>query len=77
MIAAAQGQPLRAARLAGAAQALYARQGRKPWEDSSLDTLLPGWQAGPDQPALAAAFAEGLAMTAEPAIAYALIAPST
>ena len=77
MIAAGQRQPLRVARLSGAAQALYARQGRKPWEDSSLDTLLPGWQAGPDQPALAAAFAEGLAMTVEPAIAYALIAPST
>jgi len=76
-IAAAQGQPLRAARLSGAAQALYARQGRKPWEDSSLDKLLPGWQAGPDQPVLAAAFAEGLVMTAEPAIAYALAAPRT
>ena len=77
MIAAAQGQRPRAARLAGAAQAVYARQSRKHWEDSSLDTLLPGWQAGPDQPAIAAAFAEGLAMAAEAAIAYALTAPRT
>jgi non-specific serine/threonine protein kinase len=77
MIAAAQGQPLPAARLSGAAQAVYARQRRKSWEDSSLDTLLPGWQAGPDQPAIAAAYAEGLAMTAESAVAYALAAPRT
>src|SRR5260221_6977965 len=42
LIAAHQDQSLRAATLSGAAQAMYARQGRKPWEDSSLDTLLPG-----------------------------------
>ena len=71
-IAAQTGQPARAARLAGAAQALYAQQGRKPWEDSSLDTLLPGWRTGPDAAALSDAFEAGQSMPAEPALAYAL-----
>jgi tetratricopeptide (TPR) repeat protein len=71
-IAAQQGRPARAARLAGASQSLYARQGRKPWEDSSLDTLLPGWQAGPDYIAITQAFQAGLAMPVEAAVAYAL-----
>jgi hypothetical protein len=38
---------------------MYAKQRRKPWEDSSLDTLLPGWRVNPDQPALASAFEAG------------------
>ena len=62
----------RAARLSGAAKALYARQRRNAWEDSSLETLLPGWQAGPDQAAIARAFAAGQAMDTEEAVAVAL-----
>ncbi|MEP7357808.1 MAG: hypothetical protein ABI847_11245, partial [Anaerolineales bacterium] len=71
-IAAGQGRPARAARLSGASIALYARQSRKPLEDSSLDTLLPGWQASPDHAAVAEAFEAGQAMPAEAAIASAL-----
>ena len=41
-VAAQQGQPLRAATLAGASHAMYARQGRKPVEDTSLDTADAG-----------------------------------
>jgi hypothetical protein len=47
-LAAQQGQPTRASCLSGAAAAMYARQKRKPWEDSTLDTLLPGWRAEPE-----------------------------
>ena len=72
LVAAEQSHTVRAATLAGAAQALYARQRRKPWERFSLDTQLPGWQAGPDRAALAAAFEDGQAMPAEVALAYAL-----
>jgi len=70
-LAAQQDQPLRAARLAGAAQAMITRQGRKPWEDTSLDTLLPGWRARAEA-AIEAAYAAGLTMTGEEAIAVAL-----
>ena len=75
-LAARRSQADRTARLAGAAQALYARHGRKPWEDLSLDTLLPGWSAGPDQALIAAAYADGQALAVEAAVALALAAPS-
>jgi non-specific serine/threonine protein kinase len=71
-IAAKAGHRERAARLSGAAKALYARQRRNAWEDSSLATLLPGWQAAPDQAALAQAFAAGEAMDMHKAVALAL-----
>jgi hypothetical protein len=61
-----------AARLAGAAQTAYARHGHKPWEDSTLETLMPGWQARPDQAAIGAAFTAGTALTIEDALALAL-----
>ena len=77
MIFAKQGQPARAAQLSGAAQALYARQKRKPWEDSSLDALMPGWSEGPDQAPISAAFEAGKAMNAEWSLALALHNPST
>jgi hypothetical protein len=66
------GSTTRAAKLSGAAQALYALSGWPPWEDSSLDRLLPGWRDQPDAPAISAAFEAGLAMNAEQATAYAL-----
>ncbi len=71
-VAAKQGQAAQAARLAGASHAMYARQHRKPWEDSALETLLPGWRAGPDAAALEAAYAVGQALPADTAIAEAL-----
>jgi tetratricopeptide (TPR) repeat protein len=71
-IRAKQGRAVPAAYLSGAAKALYARQKRKAWEDSSLDTLLPGWRDRPDGPAISAAFEAGLAMNAEQAVALAL-----
>jgi tetratricopeptide (TPR) repeat protein len=71
-IAARQAQPARAARLSGAAQALCEKQGRKPLEDISLDTLLPGWHEGPDYKAILADFEAGQNLNAERAAAYAL-----
>ena len=71
-LAAQAGQPARAARQSGAAQALWTRQKRKPWEDSSLETILPDWRDGPDAAALTAAFEAGLAMSGDEAMAYAL-----
>jgi predicted ATPase/DNA-binding CsgD family transcriptional regulator len=65
-------QPGPTARLSGASAALYARQKRKPWEDSSLDTLLPGWRQRADRAEIEAAFGAGQTMTGEQAIAYAL-----
>ena len=64
-----QGRRLRAALLSGAAQAMYARQHRTPWEDSSLDTLLPGWREGRERVAIERAFEEGQVMEAERVIA--------
>ena len=66
------GQADRTARLSGAAQVLYKRQGRNPRVDCSLVTLLPGWQDGPDQEAIAAAFEAGKTMSVEQAVAFAL-----
>ena len=67
------GAAKRAATLSGAAKGLYALSGWPPWEDSSLDTILPGWRESSDAPAISAAFEAGLAMNAEQAIAYALV----
>jgi tetratricopeptide (TPR) repeat protein len=68
------GDPLRAARLSGAAQAMTARQGRQPWIDSSLDTLVPGWRLSGDQAAIETAYRAGQAMPADDAMALALAA---
>ena len=72
IILAQQGQPFRAARLSGASQALWARQKRKPWEDSSLDTILPGWRERPDALAITEEFEAGLALSGDEAVAYVL-----
>ncbi len=72
VIRAQQGQPIRAARLAGASAALYARQKLKPWVDSSLDTLLPDWREGPVQAAIQQAFEAGQVSPTEQMVAYAL-----
>jgi predicted ATPase/DNA-binding CsgD family transcriptional regulator len=66
------GHPDRAALLSGAAEAMGARQKRKPLLDSSLDTLLPGWRERDDQAAISAAFEAGQALTNEQAVAVAL-----
>ena len=71
-LAAVQDQVLRAATLSGASAALWKRQSRAPWEDSSLDTLLPGWRVGPDREAILTAYEAGQNMNAEQAAAYAL-----
>jgi hypothetical protein len=71
-IAAKGDQAVRAARLAGASVAMWARQQRPPAEDISLDTLLPGWRASPVQLAISASFEAGLAMPNDEAVAYAL-----
>jgi predicted ATPase/DNA-binding XRE family transcriptional regulator len=62
-IAAARAESLRAATLSGAAHGLYALSKRPPWEDTTLDTLLPGWRAGPNQLALQHAYEQGKSMT--------------
>jgi predicted ATPase/DNA-binding CsgD family transcriptional regulator len=71
--AAAQGEALRAASLAGAASGLYARIGRKAWEDALLDGLQPGWR-DVTGPAARAAFEAGQLMTREQAVAVGLTA---
>ena len=43
---------------------LNVRQSRVPWEDSTLDTLLPGWRDGPEAATLNAAYAAGQATLA-------------
>jgi predicted ATPase len=58
-----------AAMLAGASLTAYTSQGHKPWEDSSLDTLLPGWANGPDRAPIEAAFMAGQNQSAEEAAA--------
>jgi hypothetical protein len=72
--AAAQGQPLRALRLAGAGAALRARDGHPLSADEQealTSRLAPAREALPDD-AQAAAWAEGQALSLEEAIAYAL-----
>jgi predicted ATPase/DNA-binding CsgD family transcriptional regulator len=71
-IRARQGQPELGARLSGVSQALYAALNKQPWEDASLETLLPGWHTRPDQAAIWQAYKEGQAMNAERAVAEAL-----
>ena len=71
-IAVKLGVPARAARLGGAALALYAKLRRPPLQDPSLDAILPGWRERPDQASIAQAYEAGQAMDAEQAAAYAL-----
>jgi predicted ATPase/DNA-binding CsgD family transcriptional regulator len=71
-IAARAGQPTRAAYLSSASAAMFTRQGRKPDQDFSMDTLLPGWRAGPDRDAIQAAYDAGQAMSNDAAVAFAL-----
>jgi tetratricopeptide (TPR) repeat protein len=71
-IRATQSQPAQAARLVGASTAMWVRQQRSPWENTSLDKLLPGWRDGPQAAAIQQAYDAGLAMTADEAAAYAL-----
>jgi predicted ATPase len=71
-ICARQGQATRAARLAGAAAAMWARQKRKPWEDSSLDTILLGWRDGPGAATIQQAFEAGQGLRTDEAVALAL-----
>jgi hypothetical protein len=71
-IAARQGKAVRATTLSAASEAMIGRQGRRPWVDFGLDSLLPGWRERDDFATLAEAFAAGQAMTNEQAVAYAL-----
>jgi hypothetical protein len=71
-ILAKQGEQFRAARMSGAAKALYEKQGRKPMEDSSLDAILPGWRERSNQGAILKAYEEGREMAVEQAVAFAL-----
>jgi predicted ATPase len=71
-IRARQGQPLRAASLSGASAAMFVRLKRPPWEDTTLDTLLPGWREGPLQADIAEAYEAGQAMSTKDAVALAL-----
>ena len=73
-IAGVEGQPERAARLFGAAQALYERIGRAVdrSDRAGYDPNISGVRAQLNDEALAAAWAEGRSMTLEQAIAYAL-----
>ena len=70
-IRAGQGQLVPAATLSGASQAMFARQGRAPWEDFSLDTLLPSWREAPNFDTVAQAFEAGQAFTNQQAVSYA------
>jgi predicted ATPase/DNA-binding CsgD family transcriptional regulator len=72
IISAKLGQPVRTARLAGASAVMYARQQRPPWEDSSLDTILPTWRDGPEAEVIQQAYDAGQAMSSDEAVAYAL-----
>jgi predicted ATPase/DNA-binding CsgD family transcriptional regulator len=72
IINAKQGHATRASRLAGASAAMWVKQKRKPWEDSSLDSILPGWRDGPDRDTIQAAYAAGQTMSGDEAVAYAL-----
>jgi tetratricopeptide (TPR) repeat protein len=67
-----QGQWARAARLAGASEAMFGRQKRKVGKDSALDTILPGWHNGPDRVSIGEAHASGQSMSSDEVVAYAL-----
>jgi len=71
-ICAQQHRPAAAAGLSGASASLYASTGRVPWEDSTLDTLLPGWHTRADQATIWQAYKNGQAMAPEQAVADAL-----
>ncbi|MGE5222450.1 MAG: AfsR/SARP family transcriptional regulator [Omnitrophica WOR_2 bacterium] len=71
-ILAKQGRRSQSAGLSGAARDVYERQGRKPSEDSTLDTLLPGWRESTDSDAIMKAYEAGRTMTVEQAISLAL-----
>jgi predicted ATPase len=73
-LAAARGQPERAVRLLGWADAMRAAVGerRPPVEQADLDRDLGTVRSQLDEAAFAAAYAEGRAMTIEQAVAYAL-----
>lgn len=58
--------------MAGAAQAIFARQEPGLLHEASLDVLLPDWRERPVQAALQQAFALGQAMTNDQAIAFGL-----
>jgi predicted ATPase/DNA-binding CsgD family transcriptional regulator len=67
-----RGQVDRAARLSGAAQAIFAKVERMPQEAASLENLLPGWRTRLDIEVIGQAFEDGQRMTAEQALADAL-----
>ncbi len=73
-ILARDGKSGQAATMLGAASSLYHQQQRKPRQPLSLDSLLPGWQAGADQAAIQRAYQHGLGVSAEEAAALALAA---
>ena len=63
---------MQAARLLGAAHAFYARQGRLSWEDSALDSILPGWEAGPERAVIGRAYEQGRVMKVGQVVDFAL-----
>jgi predicted ATPase len=71
-IRARQAQVEPAAQLSGAAHALYQQQNRLSLENCALETILPGWEVGPERDAIRLAFAAGRAMSAQQALDYAL-----
>ena len=71
-IAAQLGQSLRAATLPKASKARYARQKRKLWEVSSLDTVLAGWQVSAKREALTQTFERGQRLAYNDVVAFAL-----
>jgi hypothetical protein len=70
-ILAKQGERGRVAHLSGAAHNLLEKQGRLSSEDSALDSILPGWQAGADGEAIRQAFADGRGLTVDEAVEFA------
>ena len=70
-------QPLRAAALSGAAQALVASAGRPTSDSVSLDSLLPGWRSTLNCEAVGAAYEAGRALNPDQAIAFGLSTAAT
>jgi non-specific serine/threonine protein kinase len=75
LVAAVEGQPERALRLAGATDAACKGRGFRLWPDDSaaLDSAVAQARATLAEPTAAAAWAEGQAMTLEQAVALALV----